>query len=118
MPAFRRQPDPATGHCGMIRLSVQGDAVEIAEHGRVGGHQPEQPRFGVLHRHTGQAVVAHRHIQHDLARDRAAPAACARTPAQQTALHQARTADRFHQQHGPGLGDHPATVAIDTHLLT
>jgi hypothetical protein len=85
--------------------------------GRVGDDRPEHGRLGPKHRDVGQAVPAEgdreRNVQQDLARIVHRPWLAPRRQRHRYRRIQAGLADRLHQQHRPGLGDHRTAAALD-----
>jgi hypothetical protein len=109
------------GACGPYRGEVLrpggGEGVDEAGDRRVGGHRPEHSRLGPQHGGIREAVPAQRdrqgHVQQDLARIVHRPRASPRRQCRRYRLVQPGLAGSLHQQHGPGLGHHSATAALN-----
>lgn len=94
-----------------------GEGVDERGDRGVGCHRAEHIGLGPQHDDVGEAVPAQscreRDIQQDLARVVHRPRLAPRRHGRRYRGVQTHLADRLDQQHGPGLRDHPAAVALD-----
>lgn len=95
----------------------RGESVDQAGDGRIGGYRPEHGGLGTRHRDIGQAVPAQGdpqcEVQQDLAGIMDCPLLAPRSQSRRHRRVEPRPAGGLDQQHGAGLRDHRATIALD-----
>ena len=106
------QPEPAAS---------RGQLADQAGDGRAGGRRPEHGWLGQQHAHIGQAAPARRDREGDIQEDpwvRVVDGLPLAPGGKRGGyrLAKAGPADRFHQQHDPGPGGHPASAVLDTDM--